>query len=797
MKNNWKESAGLKVTAAMLTILFLWLAACCGLAAAVCAAFGYYSADRISGEAFVETHSSQSEFQMFYESLRNSQLAASEEEKTLPLSEFARKNSYYTAWFAPETTNLRFKILSPEGECVFTNDSVPMEEQELIGKYSYPLHLVLSHARDQKTVHFTDLTAVESANMANYLENPSAFINWYFADDAIDNAYHNGVAVRHFVPSDQRYSEIFPDLETAKAFNYKEKYGENCTAEILPTQPAENMENAEYILIVTPYETEYYQTSLSEFLERQSQGERMEAYEIPTLNQISENGLDVIINADNIIAGDITVIAYIPKALPVDDIIRQDYKLYLALDFCSSWVLIGVFFFGALAICAGIVLCMCAGHEAGKQGITASRFHSIAYEFFYFLPVALLFFSFILVLMLRDFVSSWQAICVICTGLTLTIAASCVLWLYTTAIRAKCGTFWTSFGLIHLFIMGTHLLRGQIILSLFTAAYAVLLFCLNVFALPDTHHGVMQFAILLLDAVTVALMLYFIYAFFRLKTRAKHMAEGDYTPETPPIPLAADFRDFSLALDHMTDSISATVAQQTKSERMRTELITNVSHDLKTPLTSIVNYVGLLDREPMQTEQAKEYLEVLKRQSNRLKKLTEDLVEASKASTGNLAVELLPMDVSVLISQLAAEYEERFATRSLTLVTALPDSQTRILADGRHISRVFDNLLGNAYKYAMPNTRIYLDVEKSNGLVHICMKNISEHSLNISPDELTERFVRGDVSRHTEGSGLGLSIAKDLTMLQNGTLALQIDGDLFKALLTFPEYYEYTPVLPV
>ncbi len=224
-----------------------------------------------------------------------------------------------------------------------------------------------------------------------------------------------------------------------------------------------------------------------------------------------------------------------------------------------------------------------------------------------------------------------------------------------------------------------------------------------------------------------------------------------------------------------------------KSERMKTELITNVSHDIKTPLTSIINYVDLLKKEEMPSETSVQYLEVIDRQSARLKKLIVDLIEASKASSGNVEIEPVPTDVNELLVQTTAEYESRCQEKNLEMVLNLLPETAHILVDGRHIWRVLDNILGNAYKYSLENTRIYIDVTRRDGQICISFKNVSATPLNISADELLERFVRGDSSRNTEGSGLGLSIAKSLTELQGGEFKLEIDGDLFKCEVTFPE----------
>jgi signal transduction histidine kinase len=229
------------------------------------------------------------------------------------------------------------------------------------------------------------------------------------------------------------------------------------------------------------------------------------------------------------------------------------------------------------------------------------------------------------------------------------------------------------------------------------------------------------------------------------------------------------------------------VDEQMKSERFKAELITNVSHDLKTPLTSIINYVDLLKKEDIPNETARGYIEVLDRKSQRLKKLTEDLVEASKASTGALTVNRERLDVKQLVEQAAGEYQEKLSAAGLTLVTTLPQEPVTVTADGRHLWRVLDNLLGNCVKYALEGTRVYLDVTAQGEQAILTVKNISRQSLNLPAQQLLERFVRGDESRTTEGSGLGLSIARSLTELQGGTFELTIDGDLFKAVITLPQ----------
>lgn len=284
--------------------------------------------------------------------------------------------------------------------------------------------------------------------------------------------------------------------------------------------------------------------------------------------------------------------------------------------------------------------------------------------------------------------------------------------------------------------------------------------------------------------VLTPVILMFAIGLKKLQDGARRMAAGDMAP-VPEKFLFPDERKHAQSLNSIGQGARLAVEKQLKSERLKTELITNVSHDLKTPLTSIISYVDLLKKEGLASEHAPEYVDVLDRQSQRLKKLTEDLVEASKASTGNIQTHPEDVDVNLLLSQAAGEYAERLAAAGLTPVTTLDPGEPHIRADGRLLWRVFDNLLSNACKYAMPGTRVYLTTEAKDGEVRIAFRNVSREPLNISAEELMERFVRGDASRNTEGSGLGLSIAKSLTELNHGTLDLAVDGDLFKATLIF------------
>lgn len=265
----------------------------------------------------------------------------------------------------------------------------------------------------------------------------------------------------------------------------------------------------------------------------------------------------------------------------------------------------------------------------------------------------------------------------------------------------------------------------------------------------------------------------------------KRISGGELQYKIPLEKLNGDQKTMAEYINNIGSGLDAAVEKSVKNERMKSELITNVSHDLKTPLTSIINYVDLLKRENFTDEKILGYLNILDEKSQRLKVLTEDVVEASKASSGNINLEMNDIDFVEMIQQVIGEFEERFQKKNLVMMVHFTDEPSVIYADGQRMWRVLENIFGNVVKYAMEGTRVYAEVTNADKKITFSLKNISAQPLNISPDELTERFIRGDVSRNTEGSGLGLSIAKSLTELQGGEFKLYLDGDLFKVMITF------------
>lgn len=322
-------------------------------------------------------------------------------------------------------------------------------------------------------------------------------------------------------------------------------------------------------------------------------------------------------------------------------------------------------------------------------------------------------------------------------------------------------------------------------------AYAVIVMISTLLFLAGSVGVLMGFTgIVGVNVIAIYFLLKTFKTFKDIKDGAERIRSGELSYNIPEQGIP-ELRLLSETINKIADGLKSAVNNQVKAERMKAELITNVSHDLKTPLTSIITYVDLLKNEGLQSENAVKYLGVIDTKSQRLKSLTEDLFEAAKATSGNIAINYEKLDVVSLINQGVGELSDKIETSSLNFRINLPSEKLYVKADGKLLWRVIENLLSNVFKYALPNSRVYIDVSASTGSVVIIIKNISAYELNINADELMERFKRGDASRNSEGSGLGLSIAKSLTELQGGSFHVEIDGDLFKATVELPRSSEY------
>ncbi len=367
-----------------------------------------------------------------------------------------------------------------------------------------------------------------------------------------------------------------------------------------------------------------------------------------------------------------------------------------------------------------------------------------------------------------------------------------LLWCMSLAVRVKCGTVWSNNLISRLWrwlvrcckTLVSLALRGLKALPLMGRWAAILgglmLFELLLSAMAGGRAAPILFLHLL---ILFPAALYLVWQLRMLRLAAHEIAQGDLNTTVDTKGMFLELKEHAEDLNAIRGGVNAAVEERLKSERFRTELITNVSHDIRTPLTSIISYVDLLEKEDLQNETARGYVEVLARQSARLKKLIDDLMDASKASTGSLTVNMEKLELGVLVDQAAGEYQERLEQAGLTLLCSKPERAVNVMADGRQLWRVFDNLMGNIVKYAQPGTRVYLDLTERDGRAAVTFRNISRERLNVSGEELAERFVRGDAARSTEGSGLGLSIAMSLAKLMNGELRIDVDGDLFKATL--------------
>lgn len=365
-----------------------------------------------------------------------------------------------------------------------------------------------------------------------------------------------------------------------------------------------------------------------------------------------------------------------------------------------------------------------------------------------------------------------------------------LLSVLTLAVRSKTECIWRNTVIYRIlrwigkgagFVMRNLPVFGQALLIL------AIVFCLDLLLTVLLYMGSLGVLLWLLEkAVIAALVLGVVYQLHTLMKSGEKLAEGDLKYQINTDRMFWIFKEHAENLNRIGEGMSLAVEERMKSERFKTELITNVSHDIKTPLTSIINYVDLLEKEELNNENAAEYLDVLERQSERLKKLIQDLIDSSKAASGSLPVSLEKLEAGVFLVQTAGEFEEKINANQLELIIQKPEKEVYIVADGKYFWRVIDNLMNNICKYAQPSTRVYINMEEKEGEVFVIFRNTSKYPLNISSEELMERFVRGDSSRHTEGSGLGISIAKSLMELMGGAFHLSIDGDLFKVELVFP-----------
>lgn len=450
------------------------------------------------------------------------------------------------------------------------------------------------------------------------------------------------------------------------------------------------------------------------------------------------------------------------------------------------------FIAGITALACFVFLLCSAAHRSGTEDCVLLRQDKMPYDLY--LPSAILLGTGLCAMLVECVAYELNTVKAVAAALIMACLAGVFMALcMTTAARIKTGTLFKN-TLIYRLCTGVGMGASSMLSSIsgawrFSLAFAGYLLINALLSYRFfTRGGFLAF--LLLIAVNGA-ALYFLLNMIRqmrtLSAAGQAMANGDLSYCVDTSGMKREFREHGENLNSIGRGMAIAVNERMKSERFKTELITNVSHDLKTPLTSIVTYIDLLQKEDIQDEKAKEYIDTIARQSKKLKKLTEDLIDASKASSGALNVNMERVNISELLRQSSAEYGERMEAVNITPVVNMPEEDIYVRADGRLLWRVVENLLQNICKHGMPGTRAYLEARTENGRAVVSFKNISQQQLNIPVEELLERFVQGDGSRSRGGSGLGLSIAESLTELMKGKLKLSLDGDLFKVELWFDE----------
>ena len=498
-----------------------------------------------------------------------------------------------------------------------------------------------------------------------------------------------------------------------------------------------------------------------------------------------------------------SLILWVDDALRVDDQYKRSADKLAHWQADREWYLTGTIVLGVLGVLLAVYLCCGAGCKRGMEGVYLNWFHRLPGD----VLLALLFLGGVgsvglgIAIVANAYGDLPMFIQLIGVGLGVAAAAAMGLAaLVTVCARCKahtllrntwtwklCAWCWHVIVLCWGWLLELLGAMGRALRAV-PLIWKAVMGCMGyaLFTIVTIDNGNATGLWLLVSFIVSAYLCLWAYQWKRIRHGTQEIIGGNPNYHINTRRMLPDLKGHADELNNLGHAISTAVDERMKSEHFKAELITNVSHDLKTPLTSIINYVDLLKKVDIDNPKAAEYIEVLDRKSQRLKKLTEDLVEASKASTGNLTVNWERLDWAQLTDQALAECGERLDAQNLTVVRSLPGEPMWVEADGRHLWRVLDNLLTNCAKYALPGTRVYVDLRRSGEWAVLSVKNISRDALDMPAERLMERFVRGDESRNQAGSGLGLSIAQSLTELQHGRFEISIDGDLFKAIVTLP-----------
>lgn len=502
---------------------------------------------------------------------------------------------------------------------------------------------------------------------------------------------------------------------------------------------------------------------------------------------VEDYGIWEVDSAGNIVA-EYTAVGYINLPLKLGD---SAYPYYLMYTYSQNALALGLICAFVSVVCFIFLMASAGKNREGETALVG--LNRVPWDLFgVVMAVPLLLFVGEMQYLFVYERASLEYTVVICLLCVLGLAAFGTALCMSMAARFKVKGWWKNSVIYKLVIALWHFIKW-FVSAVPQTFMIILIYCafvlINFILAIGIWSGGPVFLLVLMffDAMGLAAVVWFALQLKSLKKAGEAIARGDFDYKVSTIELWPGLREHGANLNSAAAGMSKALEARMKSERFKTELITNVSHDLKTPLTSIVSYVDLLKKEDIQSEAAKGYIEVLDRQSAKLKKLTEDLVEASKASSGAITVNRERVNIGELVNQSVGEFTERLESADITPVVNIPEEEVAVYTDGRLLWRVFDNLIQNIVKYAQPGTRAYFDLTATDDRAVIVMKNISREQLNMSAEALMERFVRGDSSRgESEGNGLGLSIAKSLTELCGGTFELLLDGDLYKAVVSFP-----------
>ena len=582
----------------------------------------------------------------------------------------------------------------------------------------------------------------------------------YYCDNRWDTSYYGGIpAYINYIVINRETGDIFTNIKTDNYETEKEEMKNNTVYWFLENNAIDtniellNQDNLKY-----SYEYAYYVTA--------EDNGYMDKYDIYT--SYDETNIGIYTNYG------------------INKILYQ-YMLEHKTTPIYSIIVSGI----ALIIIA-IYLVNSIGHKEGTDEIVLNRMDEIPYEIVTIVGLILL------CIFLSIAVSLGEAsnAIIIAVGVLcyLICYAICAIWGVTTIKRIKAKQFLKSFLTYRIIRWIYRKIKKYFEVIDQKASGEKRLF---------RYYLIFLFVSILLATTMITgigillLIIFWIWVYYKMKkyiiqqdkikNALKEIYEGKQEVYLSTDELEGVLKEMAIYVNDIAGGFSNAIAESMKSERLKTELITNVSHDIKTPLTSIINYVDLLKKEEIENDKIKEYIEILDKKSQRLKKLTEDLIEASKVSSGSVKLNIESINIKELFNQCIGEFKDKFEEKNLKIEVSMPNKEIRINADNRYMYRIIENLFSNITKYALEASRVYIDMEEEQRNLKISIKNISKDKLNISSDELMQRFVRGDRSRYTEGSGLGLSIAKSLTELQGGTFNISIDGDLFKVDMTWKE----------